>query len=176
MPEFDPANGWRDFDATRTVGSGLERDGKPVLDWPSIRAYVINRDGGICRICFESEATDADHIWPRRLGGPNHIDNLRAACGPCNKKKSASVVIAAASPAEVNQGVEALTKSLRHTLAEVASITEVGLSRAADNSGDNAHELRWLLSDLRGFAAEVAALANGAVQALELTMGTPVTR
>lgn len=161
--------GMRDFTETRTVGSGLKRGGKPVLDWPTIRAWVIERDGGLCRICFGADATDADHIWPRRLGGPNHIDNLRAACGPCNKKKSASVVIAAASPAEVNQGVEALTKSLRRTLAEIESLIEVGLSRAEDEdaSARNVEELRWLLSDLRGAAAEVATSANRSIHSLE---------
>lgn len=36
--------------------------------------------------CFNcgSEATTADHVLPRSLGGTNELSNLRPACAPCN--------------------------------------------------------------------------------------------
>ena len=33
---------------------------------------------------------ELDHIHPRSLGGDNSLENLRAACTPCNKRKLAT--------------------------------------------------------------------------------------
>ena len=48
---------------------------------------VIERDGPICAICKEREATDLDHIWPRVLGGSDHPYNLQAVCDHCGSVK-----------------------------------------------------------------------------------------
>jgi hypothetical protein len=55
--------------------------------WADLRAVVLHRDGYVCQICKVADATDADHIWPRVAGGPDRLENLQAACGPCNKRK-----------------------------------------------------------------------------------------
>jgi hypothetical protein len=55
--------------------------------WADTRAVVLHRDGYRCQICKVADATDADHIWPRVAGGPDRLENLQAACGPCNKRK-----------------------------------------------------------------------------------------
>jgi HNH endonuclease len=93
--------------------SGLFRGDAPVTDWASIRIWVLDRDGQICQICKLRRATDADHIWPRRLGGIDHIDNLRAACGPCNKAKGDRVNVRAADSMQLMSAVAELTDRIR---------------------------------------------------------------
>lgn len=101
-------------------GSGLVRpqDGSAVTDWPSIRRWVLNRDGHTCQICMASPANDVDHIWPRRLGGRDHVDNLRAACGPCNKAKGSQVQYALATRSELHAAVDALASRVEVALGE----------------------------------------------------------
>lgn len=93
--------------------SGLFRDGTPVTDWPSIRLWVLDRDGRLCQMCLIRTATDADHIWPRRLGGSDHISNLRAACGPCNKAKGDRVDVSTASHEDLHFSVLALDARIK---------------------------------------------------------------
>jgi 5-methylcytosine-specific restriction endonuclease McrA len=38
---------------------------------------------------FDGICLEIDHILPRKHGGGNEVENLRAACTPCNKHKSA---------------------------------------------------------------------------------------
>ena len=44
--------------------------------------------------CFYCGATEVDltldHSYPMELGGPNTVDNILAACDPCNKSKQQS--------------------------------------------------------------------------------------
>ena len=47
---------------------------------------VLVRDGYRCRWCG-GVATTADHRIPRAAGGTDTLDNLDAACEPCNKSK-----------------------------------------------------------------------------------------
>lgn len=59
-------------------------------DWDQIRRAVLRRDGRRCQIrsrlvCI-SYATDVDHIIP---GDDHSSANLRAACEPCHREKSA---------------------------------------------------------------------------------------
>ncbi len=61
--------------------------------WRVVRAEVLARDGGRCRIqgkrC-EGDANEVDHIVPADAGGaPFDPVNLRAACGSCNKGRAA---------------------------------------------------------------------------------------
>jgi hypothetical protein len=88
--------------------SGLHRADAPVIDWPSIRIWILDRDKRICQICHIRPATDVDHIWPRRLGGTDHVSNLRAACGPCNKTKGDRVDVATATGLQLISAVAAL--------------------------------------------------------------------
>lgn len=94
----------------------------PVTDWPTIRKYVLERDGYRCQICKIRGASDVDHIWPRRLGGVDHVENLRAACGPCNKGKGARVVLEEASTTQIQQGIEALSMRVSEMLAEMRDL------------------------------------------------------
>jgi 5-methylcytosine-specific restriction protein A len=48
-------------------------------------ARVIARDEGICYICGEPGAEEADHV---DRGGPDREDNMKAICGPCHKAKT----------------------------------------------------------------------------------------
>ena len=60
--------------------------------WRRMVATVLRRDNGICWICGQPGADTADHLLPRALGGPDTLDNLRAAhhnTGPrCNRIRS----------------------------------------------------------------------------------------
>jgi hypothetical protein len=57
---------------------------------PSLRSFIISRDGKICHYCGkELELIDIhiDHVFPRSLGGRTHPDNLVVSCKSCNWKK-----------------------------------------------------------------------------------------
>ena len=65
--------------------------GKDVLwtkEWKKQRERVLKRDNYICMYCGQ-EATQVDHIIPRKRGGGHDLDNLVACCGPCNSRKGA---------------------------------------------------------------------------------------
>lgn len=124
-------------------GSGLARGDQPVTDWPSIRRWVLERDGRLCQVCRISEASDVDHIWPRRLGGRDHISNLRAACGPCNKAKSGKATLETATPAELIQGIQALAERAAELTREASVLAAHALLHDLD-SGD----LSWLAAVL----------------------------
>lgn len=60
--------------------------------WRKIRLAVLERDGYRCRIqgpgC-RGRATAVDHIVPWRAGGALFdLENLRAACVPCNSGRT----------------------------------------------------------------------------------------
>jgi len=52
------------------------------------RPKVLARDGHRCRYCG-AHATEVDHITPVAHGGTSNLDNLAAACQPCNRSKGA---------------------------------------------------------------------------------------
>ncbi|MGH3099309.1 MAG: HNH endonuclease [Streptosporangiales bacterium] len=60
-------------------------------DWRATTRRVLARDGGVCRIqhpdrCIGT-ATEVDHI----VENDDHSDgNLRAACTPCHRQKTAA--------------------------------------------------------------------------------------
>jgi 5-methylcytosine-specific restriction protein A len=71
--------------------AGSTRRSRLPSDWPKIRHRILTRDHGLCQIATPGlcigTATDVDHI----LRGDDHTDaNLRAACSPCHKAKSAA--------------------------------------------------------------------------------------
>lgn len=54
--------------------------------WQALRLAVLKRDGYICNYCG-NEATEADHVLAKDNGGKDEMDNLVAACKPCNGRK-----------------------------------------------------------------------------------------
>ena len=63
-----------------------------------IVAALIERDGDLCAYCrqpFDEERpATVDHVVPRSRGGSNELDNLVAACRPCNQAKGAMSAVA----------------------------------------------------------------------------------
>lgn len=50
---------------------------------------VIHRDGGICYVCRQPGADQADHVIPIVEGGADDEDNMRAIHGaPCHADKT----------------------------------------------------------------------------------------
>lgn len=58
---------------------------------PDIRQLVWHRDGGQCRTCGSNTELQFDHVIPIAMGGSSTEDNLQILCGPCNRRKGASV-------------------------------------------------------------------------------------
>ncbi len=56
--------------------------------WKDQRLRVLKRDGYICAYCG-NDATQVDHVIPRKAGGTHDMDNLVACCAPCNSAKGA---------------------------------------------------------------------------------------
>lgn len=59
--------------------------------WRTLRAYVLERDGYLCRVglpgCTEVaplRGGHVDHIVPKDMGGTDEESNLRASCATCN--------------------------------------------------------------------------------------------
>jgi 5-methylcytosine-specific restriction endonuclease McrA len=56
--------------------------------WKDQRLRVLKRDGYICAYCG-NDATQVDHVIPRKAGGSHDLENLVACCAPCNSAKGA---------------------------------------------------------------------------------------
>ena len=59
-------------------------------EWAKIRAFILERDAGICHGCG-GEADTVDHIVPHSKGGGNNPGNLRAMCRSCNSAKGDAI-------------------------------------------------------------------------------------
>ena len=57
-----------------------------------VRHAVCQRDAGAWRLCGATSDLQYDHLIPVSMGGANSVDNLQILCGPCNRRKGASVV------------------------------------------------------------------------------------
>lgn len=53
----------------------------------SVRAAVLVRDGGRCRICRRAINLEMDHIVPISKGGKTEESNLQTLCRRCNRRK-----------------------------------------------------------------------------------------
>jgi 5-methylcytosine-specific restriction endonuclease McrA len=56
--------------------------------WKDQRLRVLKRDSYICAYC-SGDATQVDHVIPRKAGGSHDLENLVACCAPCNSAKGA---------------------------------------------------------------------------------------
>jgi len=79
-------HGWGD-------GGNSHRTNKTnTAEWKRIRAAVLHRDKGVCQLRLagvcEFVAREVDHIISDADGGRNDLDNLRAACQPCHRKRT----------------------------------------------------------------------------------------
>jgi len=54
--------------------------------WHATRARAIERDNCTCRYCG-APAGHVDHVFPKAMGGTDHLFNLVAACSACNLSK-----------------------------------------------------------------------------------------
>ena len=82
--------------------------------WKDQRLRVLKRDGYICQYCGQ-EATQVDHVIPRKVGGTHDLDNLVACCAPCNSAKGArseGVFLGAGSTSTIKEYVDYKTYSL----------------------------------------------------------------
>ena len=56
--------------------------------WLELRAQVFARDGYRCVYCgSEDQPLHCDHVIPFSRGGQSTLENLVAACAPCNISK-----------------------------------------------------------------------------------------
>lgn len=61
--------------------------------WRKLRAYVLQRDDGICHLCGKAGADSVDHVIARARGGTDDLSNLKAAHNnPCNRNKGSKVL------------------------------------------------------------------------------------
>jgi HNH endonuclease len=59
-----------------------------------VRHEVWRRDQGRCVDCGSRERLEFDHIIPVGKGGSNTARNIELRCEACNRRKSASVLLA----------------------------------------------------------------------------------
>lgn len=65
-----------------------------------IKQLVWTRDQGRCRLCGSNVELQFDHIIPWSMGGATSPENLQVLCGPCNRRKGASVASPSLSPTD----------------------------------------------------------------------------
>ena len=75
--------------------------------WKALRASCIQRDHGRCVACGE-RGLIADHIIPRKRGGPDNLANLRTLCRRCDNQRHADK---AGIPRKVAVGVDGWPKT-----------------------------------------------------------------
>jgi 5-methylcytosine-specific restriction endonuclease McrA len=63
------------------------RNTKNPPGWQRLRMAVMHRDSNTCTYCG-NPATEVDHIIPVTQGGTHRMNNLTAACTPCNRAKN----------------------------------------------------------------------------------------
>jgi 5-methylcytosine-specific restriction enzyme A len=105
----------------RPAWSGSDRRDRLPADWAERRGAVLARDGGRCRIALPGcigTAVEVDHIVP---GDDHELINLRAACVPCHRIKSASEGGAASAVSRRTGAAEARAEARADAGAPAAS-------------------------------------------------------
>lgn len=67
------------------------------LPFEKKRIIVLHEADWICAYCG-GDADEADHIWPRKLGGGDEFANLQAICRSCNASKGSSFYLSDITP------------------------------------------------------------------------------
>jgi hypothetical protein len=60
-----------------------------------VKQLVWARDSGACRSCGSTSELQFDHVIPVAHGGGNNEANIQILCGPCNRRKSTALTVAA---------------------------------------------------------------------------------
>jgi 5-methylcytosine-specific restriction endonuclease McrA len=82
---------WRNDPEKRRQDAGFYGD----PEYKRNRAAAWKRAGGRCEVltegkrCGSRDGCQVDHIIPRAQGGTHHMDNLRVACAPHHRAKTA---------------------------------------------------------------------------------------
>lgn len=83
------------FDAPLPATSRVETEGlvamKRTYICAATRHFVRLRDGGRCKTCGSTHATQVDHIIPPSRGGTNEPSNLRLLCRSCNLRRAVEI-------------------------------------------------------------------------------------
>lgn len=89
--------------------------------WKKQRAYIISRDGGICRYSGGEaigRSANADHVRPLKAGGEDTLWNYVLACEHCNKSKGGKWPADGAPDIVIgSQGIRALYEALKSAAA-----------------------------------------------------------
>ena len=54
----------------------------------AVRRFVLQRDGGRCRVCGSHDRAEIDHIRPVCRGGKSEPRNLQVLCRHHNRRKA----------------------------------------------------------------------------------------
>lgn len=166
---------------TIKVLTELTYRGKPA-PWPLIRAAILYRDSAVCYLCG-GPADEVDHVIPRRWGGTEESRNLRACCGPCNKRKGDSIDFAALNETDRCNALivtrDRITAEIQNfmTIAKAAPPEQVpALRRLArelkEVGGRIIRHADWL--GKRAEAAQADAAMNGVMDVFDTFFGGPV--
>lgn len=69
---------------TRPMREGIPDD---------VKHLVWTRDQGACRHCGATVELQFDHVIPIAMGGSSVPENLQVLCGPCNRRKGATITV-----------------------------------------------------------------------------------
>lgn len=75
--------------AIRNIASSGQR--KRTTIPVEVREAVWRRDKAACAVCGSQAELQFDHIIPVTMGGSNSERNLQLLCGPCNRRKAATL-------------------------------------------------------------------------------------